>query len=148
MPERRQNRKRPLTDPQAKSARPDEPAFTAPPANAPAYRGFPLIEETRTDGWCFGAISGYEDPDGCDCGDGFVVAPDGSQAGIIWQVGECDVEEVEETCPPDKNRWGVYGVWFPKPVRTTQDLVECFRAVLPSLRKIHAGITGRSSTQT
>src|SRR5262249_24598288 len=124
-------------DASARSASPDLPAYLARPADAPVYHGFPLVEATRTDGWCYGAISGFEDPDGCTEGDGFVVAPDGSRAGLVWSVGTFGTQEVS---PPEAGRWGVYSVACPKPVRSTADLVECFRAVLPQLKAIHARV--------
>jgi hypothetical protein len=77
-----------LTDPFKASADPDLPAFLAPPVGVPVYHGFPIVEESRTEDWCFGAITSFEDPEGCGGGDGFVVAPDGSRAGIVWTVGE------------------------------------------------------------
>ena len=119
-------------DETAESKDPELPAFLAPPAGAPVYHGFDLVEETGTDGWYFGAITEFEDPDGCEDGDGFVVAPDGSRAGIVWEVGD---REMEEVSPPERDRWGVYAVWFPRPVRTVEDLVFDFRSVLPGLRR-------------
>ncbi len=80
-----------------------------------------------TDGWCFGTITEYAAPDGCDSGDAFVVAPDGSRAGLVWDVGKGEPQEIRA---PDDTRWGVYQVWFPRVVRTTDDLVTCFRAIL------------------
>jgi hypothetical protein len=127
-----------LQDPNAESSDPSKPAFLARPEGAPVYHGFPLVEETRIDGWCFGAITAFEDPNGCDYGDGFVVAPDGSRAGLVWEVGESPVHEV---CSPDESRWGVYAVSFPKIVRTVEDLAECFRSVLPELQRIHRQAT-------
>ncbi|MEQ1605934.1 MAG: 3-deoxy-8-phosphooctulonate synthase [Pyrinomonadaceae bacterium] len=115
----------------------DLPAFLARPEEAPVYRGFPMVLETMTDGWCLGAITEYEDPDGCDSGDAYVVAPDGSRAGLVWDVGEGKVSEI---CPPEKGRWGVYQIWFSEPVRTTEDLVERFREVLPDLQEIYDGL--------
>ncbi len=129
-------------DPTAASADPSLPGFLARPTGAPVYHGFPLVEETRTDGWCFGAISDYAEPDGCQEGDGFVIAPDGSRAGIVWQVGTF---EITTACPPDAGRWGVYGVAFPKPVHNTADPIECFRAVLPRLKELHARVRGHTS---
>lgn len=129
-----------LQDPNAESSDPSKPAFLVRPEGAPVYYGFPLVEATRTDGWCFGAITAFEDPDGCDCGDGFVVAPDGSRAGLVWEVGEFPVREV---CGPDDGRWGVYAVWFPKVVRSVEDLVECFRSVLFTLW-LHTGCLTQS----
>lgn len=131
-----------LQDPTAKSQTPGEPAFLSRPEGAPVYHGFPLVEETRTDGWCFGAITAFEDPEGSDYGDGFVVAPDGSRAGLMWAVGDFPIRE---TLAPDERRWGVYEVAFPKLVRTVEDLVDCFRSVLPDLQRIHRRVAGGSA---
>ncbi len=123
-----------LLDETAESANPELPAFLARPEGAPVYHGFGLVEETRTDGWCFGAITDFlepDSPDGCEWGDGFVVAPDGSGAGIVWAT---DVEEMHEVLPPDGGRWGVYGVKFSRPVKTIEDLVFNFRQILPDLK--------------
>jgi hypothetical protein len=130
-----------LIDASAKSANPDLPAFLARPQGAPVYHGFPLVEETRTDGWCYGAISDFlaEDRDGCTFGDGFVEAPDGSRAGLIWEVGD---GEITESIGPEEGRWGVYAVWFERPVRTIEDLVYNFQRILPGLRAIHARLRG------
>ncbi len=110
------------------------PAFLAKPDDAPVYHGFPLVPETITDGWCLGAITEYEDPNGCDAGDAYVVAPDGSRAGLVWDVG---IGKLSQICPPDETRWGVYQVWFSRPIRTTDDMVACFREVLPQLREVY-----------
>jgi hypothetical protein len=127
-------------DDKAESKTPGRPAFLSKPEGAPVYHGFPLIEETRMEGWCFGAITEYLDPNGCEEGDAFVEAPDGSRAGLVWTVGNSEVEEI---CPPDKDRWGVYSIAFPKAVRTTDDLVYCFRTVLPLLKQIHAKVSSK-----
>ncbi|MBI5801660.1 MAG: 3-deoxy-8-phosphooctulonate synthase [Verrucomicrobia bacterium] len=119
-------------DENAKSADESLPAFLARPDDAPVYHGFPLVPETTTDGWCLGAITEYADPSGCESGDAFVVAPDGSRAGLVWDVGEGELMVI---CPPDNGRWGVFQVWFPKPTRDTADLVDCFRAILPALKQ-------------
>ncbi len=54
----------------------------------------PFVPETLIDGWCYGAITEFLEPDnpcGCDSGDGFVVAPDGSYCGLVWWT-ECPWE--------------------------------------------------------
>jgi hypothetical protein len=119
-------------DKATESATPELPAFLSRSEGAPVYHGFGLVEETRTDGWCFGAITEFEDPNGCGGGDGFVVAPDGSRAGIVWEVG---TQEIQVVLPPDDGRWGVYAVWFPRIVKTIDDLVFNFRHALPELEK-------------
>ncbi len=131
-----------LTDPSAKSASWRLPAFLARPWHAPVYHGFPMIEETRTEGWCLGAITEFlDDEEGCEWGDAYVVAPDGSRAGIVWEEGEYPIREI---MPPDAKRWGVYAVWFPKRVRTVEDFVDCFRAVLPQIIEVHEKVKRRS----
>jgi hypothetical protein len=126
--------KRVLTDPEAASADPKTPAFIARPEGAPVYHGFPIVPESETDGWFLGVISDPADPNGCDWGDAFVVAPDRSRAGLVWAVGEGDIYEI---MPPSPGRWVVDGLWFPKPIRTTDELVQKFRAVLPELKAFH-----------
>jgi hypothetical protein len=126
-------------DPKARSANPAHPAFVARPPGASVYHGFPLIEATNTDGWVYGAITDFEAPEGAEAGDGYVQAPDGRRAGLVWEFGEGEFAEI---LPPDKDRWGVYAVWFPKPVHSVSDLTDCFRHVLPALRKVHARMVG------
>lgn len=96
----------------------------------------PLVEETLTDGWCYGAITEYFEPEraeGCESGDGFVVAPDGSYCGLVWWTA-CPFEFELIEGPRRENFWGVFEVRFPKAVRSTQDLVDNFRQVLPALQ--------------
>ena len=128
------------TDCDAESANPRLPAFLSRPPGAPVYHGFPVVKETLTDGWCYGAITAFEDPRGCEAGDGFVVAPDGSRAGLVWSVGTFSTEVV---CEPGPQRWGVYSIAFPRAVRSIEDMVACFRHVLPELKVIHARCRGQ-----
>jgi hypothetical protein len=129
---------RPLRlDPNACSASTDLPAFLARPVDPPVYHGFPFVEESRTDDWVFGTITDYENPEGCNEGDAFVVAPDGIRAGIVWQVGTFEMQEI---LPPDEKRWDVYGIAFPKAICTTADFVQSCREVLPLLKQIHAKV--------
>ena len=120
-----------MLDLDAVSASPGQPAFLSRPAGSPVYHGFPLIPETCIDGWCYGAITEFAAPSGCTEGDGFVQAPDGSRAGLVWEVGSRDMREI---CPPDSERWGVYEVCFPRAVHNVADLRECFGAILLTLR--------------
>jgi len=121
-----------LIDPEAQSATPGKPAFLAKPDGAPVYHGFPLVLETMIDGWCYGAITAFADPKGCLSGDGYVQAPDGSRAGLVWEVGEGRFAEIR---PPSPSRWGVYAVWFPRPIRDVGDLRDGFVHILPQLRE-------------
>jgi hypothetical protein len=123
---------RPLViDPNALSAKAGEPAFVAKPDGAPVYHGFPVIEESETDGWKYGAITAFEGVRDEKQGDGFVIAPDGSRAGIVWDTGGAHFSVI---LPPGEGRWGVYGVRFPTAVSSRQDLIQNFRAVLPQLK--------------
>lgn len=116
-------------DPAAESASQSLPAFLSRPEGAPAYHGFQLTE-IEVDGFKLGAISDYV---GEGYGDGFVVAPDGSRAGLVWQVAS---EEVfSEACPPDEARWGVWEVSFPAVMRSEEDVRRSFNAVVPRLRE-------------
>ena len=136
-----EDKRRPIMlDTAAVSKDPDLPAFLAKPEGAPVYYGFPIVPESMTDGWCLGVITDYLDLEGCDSGDAYVVAPDGWRAGLVWDVGEGDVRQIS---PPDDQRWGVYQIWFSRPIRTTDDLVDCFREVLPQLKTIHDRLTER-----
>ncbi|EPY04313.1 hypothetical protein PAALTS15_25739, partial [Paenibacillus alvei TS-15] len=107
-----------------------------------AYDGFPLIIETETDGFIYGEITDhlhYDDDVGCLTGDGFVQAPDGSRAGVIWQVE--DIVSVSVCIEPEEDRWGVYNVWFDRPIKTTADIVHNFRNVLPLLKEAYHAAT-------
>jgi hypothetical protein len=122
-------------DDDALSADPSLPAFLARPKGAPVYHGFPMLEHSRTDdGWCFGTISEPDCSEGRDWGDAFVVAPDGSRAGIIWEVGQ---STMEVSLPPDEDRWGVFHVGFARRVHDETGLVEQLREWLPELRRLH-----------
>ena len=88
------------------------------------------MPETETNGWIFGCITEFLEEGGCNNGDGYVQAPDGSRAGLIWDVGNSKLGVVNK---PDESRWGIFQVYFPKVVYTTSDLVEGFRKVLPEI---------------
>jgi hypothetical protein len=103
------------------------------------YHGFLVLPESCVDGWCLGLISELAPRGATPSGDAFVVAPDGTQAALVWETGAGSVEEI---LPPDAERWGVYAVYFSQTVRGVADLVQGFRTVLPALRAIHAHIHG------
>ena len=69
------NGKRIRYDPNARSSDPDRPGFIARPADAPAYHGFPVVAETATDGWVYGAITECDGVEPQTEGDGYVIAP-------------------------------------------------------------------------
>lgn len=94
-------------DHNAMSASPTEPAFVAPPKGAPVYHGFVVLEDVSVEGFTFGAITDF-DAEPCDVGDAFIVAPDGSRAGLVWEVSE--TQYFEEVRPFEPSRWGVWAV--------------------------------------
>lgn len=108
------------------------------PGSSPVYHGFPLVPETETEGFIFGAISDFLDfdsEDGCTYGDGYIQAPDGSRAGLIWKLSEQVF--ILETLPPEAGRWGVYHVGFEKPIKSLDDLVYNFKQLLPMFKEIY-----------
>lgn len=97
----------------ADSAEANVPAFVARPPGAPVYHGFAVLQDVVVDGFTYGAITDFE-AEPCSEGDGFVVAPDNSRAGLVWEVGTGDT--LVEVVPADDNRWGVWAVRFPHPM--------------------------------
>ena len=94
-----------------------------------------LIESSTKDGWSLGYIaSPWPGPWPKSCGDLFVQAPDGTQAGIAW---ESDGPKIERISGPSESSWGVYQVQFPIPVFGEADLVRNFHEVLPLLQEAH-----------
>jgi hypothetical protein len=119
-------------DENAESSSTELPAFLAKPDGAPVYHGFPLLKESETYGWILGIITEFEDENGCDEGDAYVQAPNGDRIGLVWDVGKGELSMVRE---PDDNRMGVFQVWFPRIVKTKEDIIENFRHILPSIQK-------------
>ena len=75
-----------------------------------------------------------------DEGDAFVVAPDGSRAGLMWYVILDDDPygrspgEVHRSSGFEYDRWGVWHVNFPYPMQSREDARKNLAAVLPLLR--------------
>lgn len=65
-------------------------------------------------------------------GDAFVVAPDGSRAGLVWETAD-DVY-FAEVCAPTADRWGVWGVSQRLPMTTLSEAREYLAALVPELR--------------
>jgi hypothetical protein len=120
------------TDPTASSASDAEPAFVARPEGAPVYHGFSMLEGVLIDGFAFGLITdSIAQP--ATHGDAFVIAPDGSRAGLVWEIAEKTY--FEPMIGPDARRWGVFSVGT-KHGPTTIDEARLFLAeILPSLRR-------------
>ncbi|HET9363609.1 MAG TPA: hypothetical protein VFP71_01340 [Candidatus Angelobacter sp.] len=120
-------------DHSAVSASPTEPAFVARPAGAPVYHGFAVLEDVTADGFTLGTITDFE-AELCDAGDAFVIAPDGSRAGLIWEVTEERGKKIEQVLPFDRERWGVWAVSFAYPMRNRADAHRNLIAALPDLK--------------
>ena len=82
-------------DASAQSTSADRPAFLAKPNGAPVYHGFRILEDVNVDGFTLGVITDFE-VEPAVYGDAFVVAPDGSRAGLVWEI--CDTPSVEPVC--------------------------------------------------
>jgi len=108
-----------------------EPAFVAPPKGAPVYHGFVVLEDVSVEGFTFGAITDFE-AEPCDAGDAFVVAPDGSRAGLVWEVST--TKYFDEVRPFERDRWGVWAVSFPHPMDNRASARKNLLAVLPELK--------------
>jgi hypothetical protein len=119
-------------DPSAKSASLTEPAFIARPVGAPVYHGFEVLDDVSADGFVFGKITDFE-AEAADCGDAFVIAPDNSRAGIVWEVSE--TQYFTEVCPIEAARWGVWAVSFPLPMNKRENVRRNLQSVLPTLKE-------------
>ncbi len=125
-------RGRPLAiDASAESAQQDTPGFLARPAGAPVYYGFRTLDDVVVDGFTFGAITDFE-AEHCEEGDAFVIAPDGSRAGLVWRVSSDS--EFESVCPASEDRWGVWAVAFSFEMSSRENARLNLQAILPKLK--------------
>lgn len=106
------------------------------------YSGFPLIMETEEYGFIYGEITDYLDDaeNGCTSGDAFIQGPDGSRAGLVWDVS--DKIKLKKYSKPEKEIWGVYHINFPRPIKSNKDLIYNFRKVLPLIIKEYNKVKG------
>ena len=123
---------RPLAiDATAQSASPTEPAFIARPEGAPVYHGFVVLGAVSVDGFTLGKITDWE-AEPCEAGDAFVIAPDGSRAGLVWEV--CDPSYFREVMPIEAGRWGVWSVGFCLPMNSRENARKNLDSILPELK--------------
>jgi hypothetical protein len=123
---------RPLAvDNKAERSSPTEPAFVARPQGAAVYHGFIVLDEIAVDGFTLGKITDWE-AEPCETGDAFVIAPDGSRAGLIWEV--CDKRYFDEVLRLEQTRWGVWGVSFPFPMNSRENARKNLESILPELK--------------
>jgi len=119
-------------DPLAKSASRTEPAIIAKPEGAPMYHGFQILSDVVVEGFTFGKISDFN-AEPCTEGDAFVIAPDNSRAGLVWEVSGNSY--FQEVCPADSNRWGVWPASFPHPMTNHENVRRNFEHILPQLKR-------------
>jgi hypothetical protein len=118
-------------DATAQSASPTEPAFIARPDGAPVYYGFVVLDDVNVDGFTLGNITDWE-AEPCEAGDAFVIAPDGSRAGLVWEV--FDPPYFQEVRSIETGRWGVWGVGFRLPMSSRENARRNLESVLPELK--------------
>jgi hypothetical protein len=118
-------------DPKAVSATSHAPAFVTPPAGAPVYHGFQVLEDVVVDGFTLGKITDFE-AETCAEGDAFVLAPDNSRAGLVWEVGEA--VSISEVLPIETGRWGVWGVTFPYAMDGRENARRNLKLIVPELK--------------
>jgi hypothetical protein len=119
-------------DHEAASALPMAPAFIASPPGAPVYYGFQVLDDVVVGGFTFGKITDFE-AEPCVEGDAFVIAPDNSRAGLVWEVAE--TVSVSEVLPIEVSRWGVWAVTFPHPMSSRDNVRRNLELILPALRE-------------
>lgn len=126
-------RGRPLAlDRAAGSASETLPPFLAPPVGAPVYYGFQILEDVVVDGFTFGKITDFE-AEATAVGDAFVIAPDNSRAGLVWEVS--DAGYFHQILPTEPQRWGVWGVAFPLPMTSRENARKNLEFHLPNLKR-------------
>lgn len=128
---------RPLRlDENAESIDGRQPAFLAPPEGAPVYHGFPILEDVEVEGFRLGMITDFLAARDT-LGDAFVVAPDGSRCGLIWEseVDPSYFAASQPLKPREVGRWGVWNVGLPLPLTTIEEARSYLEALIPDLRR-------------
>lgn len=121
----------PAIDMTAESATRDMPSFAAPPIGAEPYHGFPLLDNVAASGFRLGMITNFlAFPE--TRGDAYVIAPDGSRAGLVWE--ESERTYFEQAGPISEERWGVWAAGFIYPMRTREDARRNLETIVPGLR--------------
>src|SRR4029077_14526285 len=89
-----------------------------------------VLNNVVVGGFTFGKITDFE-IETCDEGDAFVVAPDNSRAGLVWEVS--NKSYFEEIAPPGAERREVWGVPFPNAMTSRENVRKNLESVLPEL---------------
>src|SRR5438445_11234101 len=82
----------------------DRTTFIARADGGPVSYGFVVLDDVNVDGFTLGRITDWEAVP-CETGDAFVIAPDGSRAGLVWEI--YDPPYCQEVSPIETGRWGV-----------------------------------------
>lgn len=90
------------------------------------------MSDVVVDGFTFGKISDF-DAEPCSEGDAFVVAPDNSRAGLVWEVS--DEPYFQELCSTESDRWGVRAVSFPHRMTSHENARRNLEHILLELKK-------------
>lgn len=117
-------------DPAAESTDASLPGFLARPSGAPVYHGFQVVDAVVVEGFRIGLISEMSEE---DYGDAFVIAPDGSRAGLVWE--QSSTPRFAEVAPFDEARWGVWGVGVPFPMSSPETVRRNLEHLLPDLKQ-------------
>ena len=118
-------------DPLAESGSATEPAFIARPAGTPVYHGFEVLNDIVVEGFTLGKITDFE-KEPSDVGDAFVIAPDNSRAGLVWEIS--DKTYFREVLPLEPGRWGVWAVSFPIPMTSRDNVRLNLKFIIPELK--------------
>ena len=114
----------------------DEASLPPHPEGNEFYGGF--VTETLVDGWCYGEITAHFVDQPVSSGDGYAVAPDGKVAGIVWSDWySLGFTKISDTDRDAYEFMGTFEMRFPKSVGTPEDLRDCFKSILPELKKVH-----------
>lgn len=73
-----------------------------------------------------------------ETGGGLLFGPDGSAAGIQWELA--DSAFIMRVEPPNQSSWGVYRVGFTRRMKGRADLAANLQELLPKLRIIYQRI--------
>jgi len=124
---------RPLAiDPKAESASASKPAFIARPIGTPVYHGFQALDDVVIEGFTLGKITDFE-AESSSHGDAFVIAPDDSRAGLVWEIS--DSPYFRPVCPLEPDRWGVWEVSFPFRMDSRENASRNLAFILPQLKE-------------
>jgi hypothetical protein len=80
------------------------------------------------------------DGDSATTGSGRLYGPDGSYAGLHWEMS--DSPYIMKLEGPSDEHWGVYQVGFTQPVRSEALLYENLRQLLPRLQVLYRRARG------